>query len=267
MKQYKIVSFPAAFAFLILFASCEKVIDVKLDEGAKKYVIEANVSTLVSQPAEVKISQTKKFDDDNSFSGVSAATVTIRVNNATTYTLPEVSPGVYRTAAFTGVPGGSYQLSVTINGTAYTSAVLMPATLVNLDAIRVTEFAFGGSASKIIEPSYLDPVGPGNSYRFIQYVNGVQTKTIFVQNDDLSDGLRVTRPLATRDSDLKSGDLVKVEMQCITAEVYKYWYSLEQSATGANQSATPANPVTNISGGALGYFSAHSVTSRTISVP
>jgi len=49
--------------------------------------------------------------------------------------------------------------------------------------------------------------------------------------------------------------------------VYKYFFSLENSATGENQSATPANPVSNIKGGALGYFSVQTIQSREIKVP
>ena len=53
-------------------------------------------------------------------------------------------------------------------------------------------------------------------------------------------------------------------MQCIDNAVYKYWFSLNQSATGTSQSASPANAVSNISGGALGYFSVHTVESKTV---
>jgi hypothetical protein len=263
----KIKTYMAGAALLMAFASCEKVIDVDIDEADKKYVIEANVSNSAAEPAEVKISQTKRFTDDNSFTGISGATVTIQVNNGTIYPLAETTTGVYRTAAFTGVPGSSYKLSVTLNGTAYTAVSVMPVKVVKLDTLTVEDFAFGGSTTKTIYPSYKDIAGLGDSYRFIQYVNGIQVKRIFVQNDDLSDGLTITRPFIDQDGDIESGDVVKVNMQCIDQYVYKYWYSLDQAATGANQSATPANPVSNISGGVLGYFSAHSVSSKTIVVP
>jgi hypothetical protein len=69
------------------------------------------------------------------------------------------------------------------------------------------------------------------------------------------------------DNSIKIGDLVQIDMQCIDSAIYKYWYSLNRSATGGGQnSATPANPVTNMTGGALGYFSAHTLESRTLVV-
>jgi Domain of unknown function (DUF4249) len=263
----KITTYMAGAALLMALASCEKVIDIDIDEADKKYVIEGSVSNSAAEPAEVKISQTKKFTDDNSFNGISGATVTIQVNNGTVYPLAETATGIYRTAAFTGAPGSSYRLTVTINGTAYTAVSVMPARLVTLDTLTVNDLAFGGSTYKTVYPSYKDPAGPGDSYRFVQYVNGALVKKIFVQNDELSDGLTITRPFINQDGDIKSGDVVKVNMLCIDPYVYKYWYSMDQAATGANQSATPANPVSNISGGVLGYFSAHSINSKTIVVP
>lgn len=56
-------------------------------------------------------------------------------------------------------------------------------------------------------------------------------------------------------------------MLCISPEVYKYWYSLNAGATGGNNAASPANPVSNISGGALGYFSAQTAQTKYIDVP
>jgi hypothetical protein len=47
-------------------------------------------------------------------------------------------------------------------------------------------------------------------------------------------------------------------MNCVDKNVYDYFFTLS-GVTGNNgfQTATPANPVSNISNGALGYFSAH----------
>jgi hypothetical protein len=270
-RQYYLASMQNLFyilitAVIVMLSSCEKIIDINLDEANKKYVLEGTVTNIAGLPAEVKISQTKNFEDDNNFNGIAGATVTIQVNNATIYNLPEVSTGIYKTSSFTGTPGSAYKLLVTVNGTVFSATSVMPVQTVNLDTLTVTDLAFGGNSSKTIAPSYLDPAGLGNSYRFIQYANGVQVKKVFVQNDELSDGLRITRPMVNQDGDLKSGAVVKVEMQCIDASVYKYWYSLDQASTG-NSSATPANPVSNITGGALGYFSAHSVVGKTIVIP
>ena len=253
-----------ALAVMALCSSCEKVISVDLNESEKKYVVEGEVSNLTTTPNTVKISQTKKFEEENTFEGVSGATVTIQENDGNTYTLAETSTGIYTTTAFTGKPGSAYKLTISLNGTVFTATSKMPAQIVPLNALTVEDLTFGDIV-KTIHPDYQDPVGLGNSYRFIEYANGKQVKHVFVQNDEVSDGLRITSPLLNMDGDLKTGDVVKVDMLCIDENIYKYWYSLDQAATG-NSSVTPANPVSNINGGALGYFSAHSVTSKTILV-
>lgn len=63
---------------------------------------------------------------------------------------------------------------------------------------------------------------------------------------------------------IKAGDIITVEMQTIGKDVYDYFFSLDQ--TLSQSVATPANPVSNISGDALGYFSAHNVQTETFRV-
>ncbi len=251
---------------LLCISSCTKVISLKLNEGDKKIVIEGNVSNNDTILPEVKISTTKAFEDDNSFVGISGATVTIQEMTGRTYTLTEDSAGIYHSHDFRGIPGFSYRLSVALNGNTYTASSTLPAQTVTLDSLWVQNLAFGGSSNLTIYPEYTDPPGLGNSYRLIEYKNGVQVNQVFEENDELSDGLTITRPLINPDGDLQPGDTVRVTLQCIDPAMYTYWFSAEQSATGENQSATPVNPVTNITGGALGFFSAHSESSRVIVV-
>ncbi len=262
----KAVCFCAFFLLMLSISSCTKVIHVPLKEADKQLVIEGIVPYGYNSYPEVRISQTKSFEDDNSFVGVSGATVTILRNDRELYHLTEDSTGVYSTPLRFGFPGDTFALTVTLNGKTYTSTSTMPKQIVPLDSIWGESLTFGGKTNITIYPSYKDPPGLGNNYRLVEYKNGVQVKHVFEQNDELSDGLVVTRPLINPDGDLAYGDEVRVELQCIDANVYKYWFSLDQSATGENQSASPANPVTNIVGGALGYFSAYSFTSQTIAL-
>ena len=149
----------------------------------------------------------------------------------------------------------------------------MPA-LVPFDSLFITEREFFGEINKYATVVYTDPAGRQNAYRFIQYVNGVREETNFVRDDDSNDGLKVERTLLyfydddeEEERKFNSGDNVRIEMLGISYPVYKYWYSLGQSATGESDSATPGNPVSNILGGALGYFSAHTIQSKSVIVP
>ena len=119
-------------------------------------------------------------------------------------------------------------------------------------------------------PEFQDPAGVKNYYQFIEYINGVQltNNNIFVFNDRLSDGKYITRPLRNDSARLAIGDLLEVKMYDIDENTYNYFDQLDQSSgNGAfNTSASPANPATNISNGAYGYFSAHTVQSKKVTV-
>ena len=73
MKTRNIIS---ALLLIIFFSSCEKVIDVKVNDADKKYVIEGEI-TDQQGGCQVLISQTKSFSDNNDFAGISGAKVTI----------------------------------------------------------------------------------------------------------------------------------------------------------------------------------------------
>ena len=256
--------------FALLFSSCEKVIHLDLNTAAKKYVIEA---TVTDQPgtAQVLLSQTKNFDDNNQFVGVSGAVITVKEEGGLLTTFTETSPGRYEAPGLVGNSGKAYDLNVTVAGNVFNAASTMPAR-VNMDSIFTTDEPIFTDTRKIANVVFQDPPGRGNNYRFIQYVNNLKEKQLFVQNDDYTDGrLNITKLYYFADdkSDstiIHSGDSLRIDMLCIDANVYKYWYSLERNTNGDNNNVTPANPVTNIQGGALGYFSAHTLQTRAIKV-
>ncbi|MBO9620580.1 MAG: DUF4249 domain-containing protein [Niabella sp.] len=251
----------------IMGAGCKKIIHLSIEGVAKKYVIEATVADN-NDFYNVIISQTLNIEDSNLFKGVPNASVTISEDGKTPLLLEDRGNGIYH-ANVTGRPGHTYNLVVKVNGQVFTASSTMPVK-VPLDSITTNERPFLGRMQKIAAVAFTDPPGEGNAYRFTQYVNDRKEITIFVTNDKLFDGRSVSYELLVfsndKHSDLKTGDRLKVEMRCISMDNYMYWYSLSQSALGQNQSASPGNPITNIKGGALGYFSANTYASKTITV-
>jgi len=253
------------------FASCEKVIDIDLNNTAKKYVIEGIVSDKAGE-SKVLLSTTKNFDENNNFAGVSGASVTITDDLGNITTFVQTATGIYSAPTFVGTVGRTYSLNVTADGNTFTSASTMPQKII-IDTVFASDELLFGSATKLVNYAYQDPIGKGNALRFVQYVNGLQEKSIFLRDDDYIDGKYAESKLWYMPDDdddkykIKQGDKVDIDAFCISADVYKYWFSLEQSATGASQSASPANPVTNIKGGALGYFSAQTYQRKSFIVP
>jgi hypothetical protein len=254
-------------SFLML-GGCTKVINVDIEGVEKKYVIEAVVTDKPGD-ARVLITTTKNISDDNVYPGISGASVMVTDDAGVVTNFTEDSAGVYTAPLLKGITGKSYTLRVSINGTTFTAQSTMPQK-VSMDTIYVTEEILFGETRKIANTTYQDPPGKGNSYRYLQFINGEKTKTIFTNNDDYLDGNKVEAKLwYLADDDegerkILKGDTVRLDMQCIDKAVYQYWFSLNQSATGASQSASPANAVSNITGGALGYFSVHTVESKTV---
>jgi len=269
MKKIKITRYCIVFfLFIILFTSCTKVINVDIKGVEKKYVIEAIVT---DQPGDAKVlvTTTKNISEDNVYPGISGANVTVTDDAGLLTNFTEDSAGVYTAPLLKGVTGKTYTLRVGINGTTFTAQSAMPQK-VSMDTIYITDEILFGETRKIANTTYQDPPGKGNNYRYLQYINGEKTKTIFTNNDDYLDGNKVEAKLwYLADDDggerkILKGDTVRLDMQCIDNAVYKYWFSLNQSATGNSQSASPANAVSNISGEALGYFSVHTVESKTV---
>src|SRR5215467_8726980 len=111
--------------FALLFSSCEKVIHLDLNTSEKKYVIEA---TVTDQPgtSQVLLSQTKNFDDNNQFVGVSGAVITAKEEGGSLTTFMETSPGHYEAPTLVGSSGKSYDLTVTVAGNVFTATSTMP---------------------------------------------------------------------------------------------------------------------------------------------
>ncbi|SDE04680.1 DUF4249 family protein [Niabella drilacis] len=250
---------------LLVTAGCQKVIHVDIKSVGKKYVIEGTVADY-DDSYSVIVSQTLNVSDLNLFKGVEDAVVTIAEEGKLPVLLQHKGNGLYRANA-SGTPGKTYDLFVRIGAEVFTARSSMPQK-VAFDSLYTTGRQLVGRRQLIATVEFKDPPGLGNAYRFTQLVDGEKENTIFVTNDQLIDGRNVVYELlmfsSDTTSDLKRGDNLRVEMRCINTDNYNFWYSLAQSALGQSQSASPGNPVSNIRGGALGYFSANTFDKKDL---
>jgi hypothetical protein len=244
---------------VIMMSSCEKEIELDLNSSNPKYVIEGEIPQ--NELATVKITKTVNFSDSNNFPTVKGAIVTITDEIGTTEQLIETSTGIYKTQKLKGSEGKTYTLSVKADGNTFTAKSTMPKA-VKLTGLKtsLSSFAPPGASSSdnyIVFPQFIDPAALGYSYRFIQIRNGELDKSIIIANDNIGNGKPNSRPIFSQNFDIKLGDTITVEMRCIDVPVYDYFFSLNAiQGNGPGGGTTPTNPVSNISGGALGYFSA-----------
>ncbi|MDO6430612.1 DUF4249 domain-containing protein [Flavitalea sp. BT771] len=247
--------------------ACKRTIQVQLDDAPSRIVIEGDI-TNEAGPHLVKITRTVNFSDLNTFPPVTGAAVQISDSTGgLSYALTEASPGRYETSAFTGKPGHTYSLVVQADGQQYTAVSTMPA-LVPLDSVSFAlNTDFNGKKDLNAVVNFQDPSGIVNYYQFIEYLNGKMIPNTFVFEDRLSDGRYIEQPLFNDSAYLKRGDTLQLKMYCIDRNIYNYFFSLLQvTANNGFQAATPNNPITNLTGGALGYFSAHTVNRAKLAI-
>lgn len=252
-----------------LLTSCTKTINLDLNSSDPKIVIEGNVSDGAG-PHLVRLTESVNFSDENNFPAVSGAFVVINDNLGNKDTLQEAGSGYYYTTTLQGVSGRTYTLRVNAKGKSFEAVSSMP-TKINLDSITFLKSAFGnpnpGDEVYVPAPRFVDPLQEKNWYRFIVTLNDTIDKSIFVDNDNLINGLPYQRPIFSGELFPKKNDSVAIEMHCIDQVTYDYFYSLNASIGQGPSATTPANPVTNIKGeGALGYFSAHTTQRLKVQV-
>ncbi len=263
MKAFYISAFFILTA--IAFSSCEKVIDLKLQNSSPQLVIEGGISN-VAQPLTVKISRTVPFDQPSVFPGVSGAVVKMTTGTST-INLTETSNGVYQSPPSFGRPGRTYNLQVDVESKTYKASSTMP-TVVLIDSIAIDEDGFRSNNEKTMVVYLSDPPSQKNQYRFILKVNDVQIKQVYTRNDEFSNGKTIRVALFQDDVKIKSGDRVEIEMQCIDERNYTYWFTFSKQSGNAqgNASVSPTNPPNNFDNPVLGSFSAYTVDRRFVNI-
>lgn len=114
-----------------------------------------------------------------------------------------------------------------------------------------------------------DPEQYTNYYRFVAYHKNREITSRRVFDDQFSNGKIIAGEFGLNDSiDFKPGDTITVELQNIDKGTYDFFRTLRNGAAGlAFLSASPSNPISNISNNGLGYFSACSINSGYSIIP
>lgn len=281
---------------VLLLSSCEKEVSINLGTSPPILVVQGSIET--NQPPFVVLTTTIGF-----FSNVDLSTVeSIFVHNAVvkvsdgtkTVTLKEYHVDtaggnkfyVYSidTADFTntlfGITGKQYTLTITSNGTTYTSVTKIPAPK-GCDTLWFGDPSFSRrkTPKNALElyGNYTDPDTPGNYVRYYtkrnhepflagglftdQLVNG---KTI--NKVDLFAGYNNTDKVNV-DSVVYfyPGDSIVLKWGEIDKSVYDFWNTYQFSIrSGGNPFSSPINIKSNISNGALGVWAGYGTIMKTL---
>lgn len=267
MRKYRPFNHLFACGFMIAlwgcFIACEDIIELELNDADAAIVIVGEISNQ-HQFHDIRIHRTVPVSAEGStFDPVSAASVQVTDQAGRANTFHEVEPGLYRSDRFRGVIGRTYHLHAEIEGQLYEASSTMPRTVM-VDSIGTGTNDFIGSDHVFVTLKFRDPAGEPNFYRYTIAVNDSLPRYVNVYDDKFNDGLTVAHELITLDLSLNPGDRVLVQRQHIDENVFRYWRAISSANPGA---AAPANPPSNISNGALGYFSAQSINEFIVHVP
>jgi len=232
-----------------------------------RLVIEGLVTNEV-KPFTVKLSKTLPLGDGGSYPVVNNAFITISDNAGNLDTLPLVGNGVYQTnGPRQGVVGRTYLVTVVVDGTTYVGQDILtqvPA----IDSVAAI-YREKGDELGITENGYYvyyifeDPAGEKNYYMEAAYNNGLAVLKSNQLNLFTDQFIKPGVPFITRaEGRYKVGDKVKVTLSSLSETGYNFMNGvlLQLQNDGGFFSTPPANAPNNLSGGALGFFRASSVS-------
>lgn len=250
------------FIMALLAMSCEKVIDIDLNNAEPQIAIEATLLEGTNDFT-TKISKTGNY-----FGGtpapVSGAIVTLN-NGTTSSVLTDNNDGTYSLPSYLATENTTYTLTVVDEGKTYEAVSTMP-TVTNLDTLGF-EFRASSAFRDSGYRCYLvfqDDLSIDNYFRGIVTVNGEQTKGVddlYVFDDSFINGNYVLIPVFGERYNY--GDSLTVDMYSLNKAGYDFYNTLNQivdNSGGGN--VAPANPETNWNNGALGIFITAGVSTK-----
>lgn len=263
MKRINIILLSVLTVFS--FASCEKVIDINLD-NAEPVLIASGYISDEPGPYIINLSQTINYDQPNTFPEISGAIVTLKDDNGANETLTETAPGEYSTTTIMGTPGRTYSLNINYDGEDYNASVKMAEPII-IDSVRIEAISLpNGEEAPLLTTYFQDPPGEKNYYYLNYLINGEDSGDFSFLSDDLRDGDEITVGTISDDyEDVKIGDTITVQLQCIDASMYEFYTTreaLETAGNGGPGASSPNNPIPNITGKVLGYFKVYSQTEK-----
>ncbi|UII32022.1 DUF4249 domain-containing protein [Fulvivirga ulvae] len=265
---------------ITVLAGCEETVTLESEQVQPKVVIEGLVTNEKRQHF-VKVSRSAEFYSSGDFTGVTDAVITVEDDQGNVYNYEhnpsgaENGDGYYLSEdVYEGQIGSTYKLTVTIGSEVYTASdMIKPVTAI--DSLEIS----------LNEDEYEDPEDEGYYYEVLFYAKEPQETEDyylfkFYRNDSLF--LDTETDIYYADDELlgenidgiptagfyKQGDKARVEMYSISRQGYIYYNDLYTLLTsdGGMFSPPPANPRTNLTNDALGYFQASAVVSDTIVV-
>jgi len=258
---------------LFLAYGCEEVVKLDLSDSESRIVIEGSFSDKYDFH-HVKISRSIGFYDTISCPPVEGAEVVLTGDNGFKEVLYEYQPGDYVTSYIRGESENSYTLTVNVEGQTYLSTSYMPEPI-KADTVYVKEENFDWWERKErgfrMYCEFIDPEEKGTYLMLRANIDSEPQGEIFLFSDEYVNGDVIKYKF--REIDIYKGNTVHADIWSIDKVSYDYLKSLRNVVAddeGGGRTSPfgmmPANPESNFTHGALGYFIAYSLkrTNRAV---
>ena len=258
---------------LLSFFACEKTVILDIEETESKVVIEGLITNSVDLNY-IRLSRSRDFYASGPAEGINNATVVVNDNagGEVRYlhnpdNVPELD-GVYLPETpYAGIIGNTYTMSVMVDGESYMAQeTLLPVTQIDSLTVIVNEDEMEDpdEENHFYEVLFFaqEPQDRVDHYLFKFYGNDEivrdSEEDIYFAEDEFIGEAIDDLPIA---GFYELDDLVRVEMFSISREAFVYYNDLFNllNNDGGMFSPPPANPRTNLSNGALGYFQVSAV--------
>lgn len=231
------------YALLLLFFSCEDVIEVDLDTEAPRLVIDASINWFkgsTGNEQEIKLTLSAPFFDEDI---PPANNADVSVSDGTNlYVFMEVgNSGIYRNITFNPVIGQDYTLSISYNGETYTATeTLVP--VVPFDFIEQTNN--GGVTGEDVELKayFTDPFDEENYY-FFEFQSELNViPTLDVIEDRFTNGNQMFGYYS--DDDLEADNVVTIKNYGVSEQFYDFMFILLQQSSDEGGGPFETQPAT-----------------------
>lgn len=295
----QIFHFSVLVFFFFLLSSCEKDISIKLDPATTDLVVDASIEN-DKYPMVILTRSLEYFDRLDptllTSSYVHGARVTMSNGSITAqlyedsvksdstgletyyYTFGNLFPG----PKFRGEFNTRYYMEIMVGNTVYSATTTIPGLNKYIDSLWWVKAPATVDSDKVnLKARVVDPPGYGNYTRYYTSVNAGPyypgLNSVF--DDQITDGTTYTVtvdkgvnrnfPISQDDyTFFLKGDSVVVKVADIDKATYDFWRTMEFNYQSVgNPFSTPTVVISNMSGGALGYFGGYAAQYKGLLIP
>ena len=281
---------------MMIWSSCEDVVDIQTADAPTQVVVDAWLNNL-SKPQEIKLTFSQPYFDSSFAEPLLGANIEINSNQGNVFAFSEVGSGQYiwqpSEGQSLGKPGDIFQLTITLaDQTVSATSMIHPAPEIDSISQEFREDDLRGPDGIYTQFFARDLQGLGNtywikSYKNDQYLNKPDEINLafdagFDGGSQL-DGIifippirELTNPVPDEfpadEAPYKPGDQLRVEIHSLTLEAFEFMSSVrDQILNGSN--TIFASPIANSKGNltsskanteVLGIFCVSAVTSKEL---